>query len=239
MGLIRTLLGAAVDKIAGEEKPNSNTPPVAPTDPEKQQQGPYDATNSVPPTTYNDREARRERKRQRRQSRFILILGLLTDEDFRWRYSFRSMVRWAITMIIVGIVFVCLTATGVYPASVADQKYLNLFGEGLAKYSMYIVAGILAIIAVPIARKQIVSKTSLWLPMSMVLLAMLIAIATIGMSIQILVDLNNEASVEWWSWLILALIIVQRLCFSVACGASLATMVDASRHNPECLSVFS
>jgi len=221
-----------VDKIAGDEKPKSTTP-----DPERQEQQQGDNTNATAYT--GDREARREKKKQGRSAKFVLVFGLLTDKDFRWRYSFRSLVRWAITMIIVGIVFLCLTATGVYPASVSDQKYLNLFGEGLAKYSMYIVAGILAIIAIPLARRQIGSKTSMWLPMSMVILAMLMALATIGMSIQILVDLNNQESVQWWSWLILALIIIQRLCFSIACGASLATMVDVSRDDPECLAVFS
>jgi len=42
------------------------------------------------------------KKKDEGPNRFLLGYKMLTNEQWRWRYSLRSTVRWAITMIIVG-----------------------------------------------------------------------------------------------------------------------------------------
>lgn len=242
MGLIRSLIRAIVDHAAGEDKGSPPPPPNT-----KQQQpgvttpgqqatpaagyGDYEA--NIPPPPQNSGYTNDPRKKDKGPNRFLLGYKMLADEQWRWRYSLRSTVRWAITMVIVGIIFVCLTATGTYPTSVANQKYLNVFAEGLTKYSLYIFAGLIAIVGVGYSRRLLAKNVGTVIPQAILLLAALIAVATIGMSIQILVDVNNAESVAWWEWLILVLIILQRILFTVATSCAIWTLRVAEK-NPEC-----
>jgi hypothetical protein len=171
----------------------------------------------------------------------IRVYKLLTDAQFRWRHSIRSSVLWSISMIIVGIVFLCLSATGVYPDSIDVQKEIGVYAEDIVKYTLYIVAGILAILAAFIVNRteeSTYSPPKLLIPKLLLITSTAMALATIGMSIQILVDVNNASGgqVAWWSWLILALIILQRLFFSCACGAAVWTLMDVSKFE-ECKSI--
>lgn len=172
-------------------------------------------------------------------SKPVRVYKLLTDAQFRWRHSIRSSVLWSVSMIIVGIVFLCLSATGVYPDSVDVQKEIGVFAEDIVKYTLYIVAGILAIIAAFIVSRteySTMSTPKLLIPKLLLITSTAIALATIGMSIQILVDVNNAYQVAWWSWLILAIIILQRLFFSCACGAAVWTLMDVSKFE-ECKTI--
>jgi hypothetical protein len=151
----------------------------------------------------------------------------------------RITVLWAITLIIVGIVFVCLSATGVYPESTPIQKELDVYAENIVKYSLYILAGLMTLLAAYLATREILlqksskgAAPSLIIPKLLMLVSILIALATIGMTIQIMVDVNNSYTLAWWSWLIL-----QRLFFSCACSAALWTLFDATRCS-ECREVY-
>ena len=156
----------------------------------------------------------------------------------------RITVLWAITLIIVGIVFVCLSATGVYPESITIQKELDVYAENIVKYTLYIVAGLLTLLGAYLASRKIMSEDepsskslNLVIPQILLLVSVLIALATIGMTIQIMVDVNNAYTLAWWSWLIMAIIILQRLFFSCACSAALWTLFDAA-HSEECRKVY-
>lgn len=149
-------------------------------------------------------------------------------------------------MIIVGIIFVCLSATGVYPESIVIQKELNVYVENIVKYSLYIVAGILTLIAAYMANAEILKNRQnideqrslhLLMPKMLLLVSVLIALATIGMTIQVQVDVNNAYTLAWWSWLIMVIIILQRIFFSCACTAALWTLIDAETKK-ECRDLY-
>lgn len=178
----------------------------------------------------------------------IRVYKLLTDADFRWRSSMRITVFWAITLIIIGIVFVCLSSTGVYPESVSIQKELGLYVENIVKYSLYIVAGILTLGGAHLASRKILNRRddittgnstslNLLVPQCLLVISVLIALATIGMTIQIQVEVNNSYTLAWWSWLIMALIILQRVFFACACSAAVWTLIDAT-HIDECRNMY-
>lgn len=89
------------------------------------------------------------------------------------------------------------------------MKAANEFAEYVTKYSLYIVAGIIAIASVWLARRQLLAFKDGdrgLLPQSTLVLATLIAVATIAMSIQLNVEAVENYSIAWWSWLILAFV---------------------------------
>lgn len=171
----------------------------------------------------------------------LRVYKLFADTDFRWRFSLHLSVVWGISTIIVGIIFICLAATGVYPESVAIQKELGVFVEDLVKYALYIVAGILALLGAFVARQKILSSkakspcedVNLIIPQVILITGVLAALATVAMSIQILVEINNQYPVDGWSWFILVIFVLQRLFLSAACTSATWTLIDASR-NREC-----
>jgi hypothetical protein len=202
---------------------------------------PESGRESTPQDTKQPRQQRAPKNPAGKLDKPIRVYKLLTDTQFRWRHSIRSSVLWSISMIIVGIVFLCLSATGVYPDSIDVQKEIGVYAEDIVKYTLYIVAGILAILAAFIVNRTEESTNSppkLLIPKLLLITSTAMALATIGMSIQILVDVNNASGgqVAWWSWLILALIILQRLFFSCACGAAVWTLMDVSKFE-ECKSI--
>lgn len=175
----------------------------------------------------------------------LRVYKLFADTDFRWRFSLHLSVLWGISTIIVGIIFVCLSATGVYPESVAIQKELGVFVEDLIKYSLYIVAGILALVGAFVARKKLLSskstppyeKIDLVVPQIILVAAVLTALATVAMSIQILVEINNSYPVDGWSWFILVIFVLQRLFLAAACISATWTLNDASNKG-ECRDIL-
>ena len=173
----------------------------------------------------------------------LRVYKLFADTDFRWRFSLHLSVVWGISTIIVGIVFICLAATGVYPESVEIQKELGVFAENLIKYALYILAGTLGLVGAFAARKILVSskgsseKVQLTIPQVMLITAVLTALATVAMSIQILVEINNTYPVDGWSWFILVIFVLQRLFLAAACTSATWTLIDAST-NRECRDIL-
>jgi hypothetical protein len=233
MGLIRSLLHAVADAIAPTQDGTAPREDI-------EQQDRHDDSDID-----DKRSRRRKKERGGILAKPVRVYKMLTDQDFRWKSSMRITVMWAITLIIVGIVFVCLSATGVYPESISIQKELDVYAENIVKYSLYILAGLMTLLGAFLASKEILRKVknsddvspSLAIPKLLLLVSILIALATIGMTIQIMVDVNNSYSLAWWSWLIMVIIILQRLFFSCACSAALWTLFDATRL-PECREVY-
>jgi hypothetical protein len=173
----------------------------------------------------------------------LRVYKLFADTDFRWRFSLHLSVVWGISTIIVGIIFVCLAATGVYPESVEIQKELGVFAENLIKYSLYILAGALGLLGAFSARRKLVSSkgsienVNLVIPQIMLITAVLTALATVAMSIQIMVEINNAYPVDGWSWFILVIFVLQRLFLAAACISATWTLMDAST-NLECREIL-
>lgn len=230
------------DEIAPPRDRTADTAPHEDVEQQKQQQ--QDGTQNTTRGHENRQYGKNKKKKGGIIAKAVRVYKLLTDKDFRWRSSMRITVLWAITLIIVGIVFVCLSATGVYPESVTIQKELDVYAENIVKYTLYIVAGILTLLGAYLASRKIISEDesssqtlNLVIPQLLLLVSVLIALATIGMTIQIMVDVNNAYTLAWWSWLIMAIIILQRLFFSCACSAALWTLFDAA-HSEECRKVY-
>jgi hypothetical protein len=111
-----SLLGSlqgVVDYTAGddrgppESKPNGGVTPegkqgsATPVDEDRD----YEAQNIPPSTEKASYNYTHEVKRTivgDGPNRFLVGYKMLADEQWRWRYSLRSTVRWGITMIIVG-----------------------------------------------------------------------------------------------------------------------------------------
>lgn len=230
------------DEIAPPRDRTADTAPHKDVE-KQQQQEQQDGTGNTTRANEN-REYQKKTKKGGIFAKPVRVYKLLTNKDFRWKSSMRITVLWAITLIIVGIVFVCLSATGVYPESITIQKELDVYAENIVKYTLYIVAGLLTLLGAYLASRKIMSEDepsskslNLVIPQILLLVSVLIALATIGMTIQIMVDVNNAYTLAWWSWLIMAIIILQRLFFSCACSAALWTLFDAA-HSEECRKVY-
>ena len=107
-------LQGVVDYTAGDDKGPPESKPNGGVTPEgKQGSGtPVDEGRdyeaNIPPSTEKDTSYYTHEVKRTivgdGPNRFLVGYKMLSDEQWRWRYSLRSTVRWGITMIIVGYV---------------------------------------------------------------------------------------------------------------------------------------
>ena len=208
-----------------------------------------------PPPPPQDRRAQRRYEKEQRQAakeadkgkpgywgmggKINLILAMTRDSEQREVHALKATVIWGLSLFIIGIIFIGLSASGTFPpiGGIANMKYVGVYYEYIIKYALYAFAGLLGMGAAILANRSInVGKSTVWYEI-IILIALLIALATIGMSIHLDVKSNDFETSPWWCWLILVVIIIQRLIFALACGMSIYTLrlhakkIASSGHN--------
>ena len=113
----------------------------------------------------------------------VLAFSMLFDAKQRHLYAMSSTTRWAVTLIIVGIIFLSLCLAGQYPTSIAGQKALGIYAVDVTKYALYIVAGVMGVAGTTLSLRALRSNSSTTVPLLLLLISALIAVATIGMTI--------------------------------------------------------
>ena len=161
----------------------------------------------------------------------LLAFGMITNRQTRLQRALPATTGWAVSLVIVGIIFLILVLVGSYPTTVANQKALNFYYTNIAKYAIYIASGVVAVIGTIVSLRAVRSNRPTGFGKNLLILAVLGALATIGLT-GYTISKGPEYNEAWWGYLIAAFIIIQRLIFAVAAGCAVSALNEADK-DPE------
>ena len=162
------------------------------------------------------------------KSKIFLVGGMITDPEVRNTSSLPATATWAVVLTILGLIFLPLCATGVYPTSVATQKEYNFYSIDIANYSLYVLAGLSAFIGVAWGRRTVRARQPTGKPRALLVLAVLAALSSLGLSFYVIYGIS-QLDTKWYTYLIDILIILQRCLFLVAAGAAVVALAAADK----------
>lgn len=216
-----------------------------PVDRDVEAQGDQSQPTTKTKTKAKGRRGRRNRRRDdsdsdsdagvKKEAKHKLVFGMLTDRHTRHTRAMSATTGWAVSLVIVGIIFLILVILGDYPTTVENQKYLNIYETNLAKYSIYIAAGLLAIVGTTSSLRAVRTGGSTSFGNVLLIVSIVGALATIGIT-GYTISKGPDYGAEWWSYLISAFIILQRILFAIAASCAVATLNDAAE-DPEVAAV--
>ncbi|KAI7835536.1 hypothetical protein COHA_010564 [Chlorella ohadii] len=160
--------------------------------------------------------------------RYFNACGMAKSAEQRRTQALDVAQGLAFSLIIVGAIFLGLSASGNFMGSVEEMKYVGTYAPAVAKYSVYIFAGISGVVGALLTRRACTRRTSFRLPACVLAVAAAAVLASLGLGFYQL-DKSVELHSPWWSYLLSALMIVQRCLYLVMLGYLLYTMKEGSK----------
>jgi len=158
-----------------------------------------------------------------------LVYSMLLNPTARHAHALGATITWAVTLFIIGVIFLPLQLTGNFPDSVSIQKEVGIYSIYAAKYCLYIVAALMGLLGAIVARRALRSSSSPnAFAISLFYLTILTLLATLGLT-GYLIYKDSQLSAAWWQYLIEALIIVERLLYLLAIVSVLIGLNEAAR----------
>ncbi|GAX75829.1 hypothetical protein CEUSTIGMA_g3272.t1 [Chlamydomonas eustigma] len=152
------------------------------------------------------------------------------DSNIQGSRSLRILNRVAITLAIAGIILLALGASGKYPNSIDLQKLLGTYTISNVKYGLYTLAGLLGILGGLLGNRVLQSGDPASLVLHIVAIIMLsaiVALVSVALTCWEIAIVAHEPQ-TWFSWLIVALTIIQRLVYTAACLGSCKIFLEYS-----------
>ncbi|GAB4816418.1 hypothetical protein N2152v2_003464 [Parachlorella kessleri] len=124
------------------------------------------------------------------------------------------------------IIFIILCGTGVFPASVDEMKAADIYVPYMVKYGLYILAGLVVPLGVFMVYGAFNRGSSPALGTLVLWFGASVTLGTIGLTIYLFTK-DADIDADWWSYLIQALILVQRIALLLAIIAALVAVHEA------------
>ncbi|KAL4437021.1 hypothetical protein ABPG75_004160 [Micractinium tetrahymenae] len=152
--------------------------------------------------------------------RYLRCFSILCGTpEYRHARTLQLTFDIAASLVIVGATFLGLCLAGVFPASIEVQKYVGTYAENIAKYSMYLWTGLVGVTAPLVAGHALRRDRSLVPALALFYLANASVVVCLSLSIYLLTK-GAQMGMEWWMYLISALMIIQRCLYFVSAGVS-------------------